>query len=208
MLPRWSPGGNEIVFMAYSAGKPARIYLVSAEAGSPRELMPGDPRHHSDPNWSPDGSKIVFGGNPPGATAIRVLDTKTQQTSTLPGSEGLYSPRWSPDGRFIAATPADALSVVLFDFETKHWSELAKTNAAYPCWSKDGQYVYFLREPNDPAVLRVRISDHKVDQVVDLKNLPTTGYWNEWLGLAPDDSPLLLRDTGTQEIYALDWETP
>jgi len=26
--------------------------------------------------------------------------------------------------------------------------------------------------------------------------------------MAPDDSPLLLRDTGTQEIYTLDWEAP
>jgi hypothetical protein len=26
--------------------------------------------------------------------------------------------------------------------------------------------------------------------------------------MAPDDSPLLLRDTGTQEIYALDWQAP
>jgi hypothetical protein len=29
-----------------------------------------------------------------------------------------------------------------------------------------------------------------------------------WFGLAPDDSPIVLRDTGTQEIYALDWQAP
>jgi hypothetical protein len=28
------------------------------------------------------------------------------------------------------------------------------------------------------------------------------------VGLAPDDSLLLLKDTGTQDIYALDWEVP
>ena len=42
----------------------------------------------------------------------------------------------------------------------------------------------------------------------DLKNFRQTGYYGSWLGMAPDDSPLLLRDTGTQEIYALDWEAP
>jgi hypothetical protein len=31
-------------------------------------------------------------------------------------------------------------------------------------------------------------------------------FFGYWLGMAPDDSPLLLRDTGTQEIYALDWQ--
>jgi len=48
-----------------------------------------------------------------------------------------------------------------------------------------------------------------VERVVDLKNFRMTGYsWGFWLGLAPDDSPLLLRDVGTQEIYALDVDLP
>jgi hypothetical protein len=29
-----------------------------------------------------------------------------------------------------------------------------------------------------------------------------------WTGLTPDDSPLLLRNVGSEEIYALDWEAP
>jgi len=57
-------------------------------------------------------------------------------------------------------------------------------------------------------VLRVRISDRKVELVTDLKDLPTTGYWGYSLALAPDDSPLLLRNLGTQDVYALDWEAP
>jgi hypothetical protein len=28
----------------------------------------------------------------------------------------------------------------------------------------------------------------------------------KWTGLASDDSPLVLRDTSVEEIYALDWE--
>jgi hypothetical protein len=55
---------------------------------------------------------------------------------------------------------------------------------------------------------RVRISDRKVEQISDLTNLPTTGIHGPWLGLGPDDSPLLLKDTGIQDIYALDWEEP
>jgi len=29
-----------------------------------------------------------------------------------------------------------------------------------------------------------------------------------WVGLAPDDSPLLPPDAGTQDLYALDWDAP
>ena len=56
--------------------------------------------------------------------------------------------------------------------------------------------------------MRIRIRDRKLERVADLKNFRQTGYWNVWLGMTPDDSPLLLRDTGTQEIYALDWQAP
>jgi Tol biopolymer transport system component len=132
----------------------------------------------------------------------------TDQVSTLPGSEGFFSPRWSPDGRYIAALRADALAVVLYDVETQQWSQHAKGGVGYPSWSKDGHYIYFLRAPNDPAVLRVRLSDFKVEQVVDLKNFRMASYFGYWLGLASDDAPLLLRDTGSEEIYVLDWEAP
>ena len=38
--------------------------------------------------------------------------------------------------------------------------------------------------------------------------LRQAAYYSVCLGLAPDDSPLLRRDTGTHEIYALDWLAP
>ncbi len=206
-LPRWSPDGKHVAFYNYSVGKPGRIYLVSADGESPQLLLPEDTEPKQDPDWSPGGDKIIFGSVPADpASALRVLELKTQKVSTVPGSKGLFSPRWSPDGRYIVAMPADSLSLLLFDFQTQKWSELAKARAAFPNWSRDGQYVYFLRWLDNPAVLRVRISDRKVEQVFDLTNLSTIGNIGPWLGLGPDDSPLLLRDIGTQDVYALDWE--
>jgi hypothetical protein len=35
-----------------------------------------------------------------------------------------------------------------------------------------------------------------------------SGVWGAWCGLAPDDSPLVLRDVGTQEDYAFDFQFP
>jgi len=47
-----------------------------------------------------------------------------------------------------------------------------------------------------------------VASIKDLQGSPT-GFWATWWsGLAPDDSPLVLRDTSVQEIYALEWEAP
>ena len=34
------------------------------------------------------------------------------------------------------------------------------------------------------------------------------GRWGTWAGLAPDGSPLFVRDISTQELYALDVQWP
>ena len=73
--------------------------------------------------------------------------------------------------------------------------------------SKDAQYVYFIGRA-EKDLLRVRISDHKTERVADLQNFRTTGVWGTGLSLAPDDSPVLLRDAGTQDVYALGGEEP
>jgi len=209
VLPRWSPDGRQIVFYSSTPGKPEKIYIVSADGGGAQQLLPNDPNPQLDPSWSPDGSKIVFSSGPGRSdSVIYVLGLSNHQVSTLPGSQGFYSPRWSPDGRYLVAMTVNSLRLLLFDFQTQQWSELGKGNFAFPSWSSDGRFIYFLQAPDNPAVLRVRISDRKVERVADLKNLPITGYYGVWLGLAPDDSPLLLRDAGTQDIYALDWDAP
>src|SRR5947208_6406203 len=109
-LPRWSPNRKQIAFMATARRKPWKIYLVAADGGTPQQVMPEE-RHEADPNWSADGHSLVFGGAPwaqgwiAGGTAIHVLDMKTHQVSTLPGSEGLYSPRWSLTGGTSLPSP-------------------------------------------------------------------------------------------------------
>ena len=208
LLPRWSPDGRQIAFYELVPGHNAKLRTVSVAGGTPTELIPDDPEDKLDVDWSPDGTKIIFGNGPanPNST-IQLLDMNTHQRSALPGSTGLYSPRWSRDGRYIAAMNFDSRVLMLFDVQTQKWQELARVTLGFPNWSKNSDYVYFLHEEDHPSVMRVHISDHKVETVVDLKHFRQTGYWSVWLGLAPDDSPLLLRDTGTQEVYALDWHT-
>lgn len=62
------------------------------------------------PTWSKDGSRIVYGdwlysrGTP---MKINLFDRLTSHVSVLEGSESLWTPRWSPDGRYIGAFRQD-----------------------------------------------------------------------------------------------------
>jgi Tol biopolymer transport system component len=166
----------------------------------------------ADPNWSADGKSLIFGEDASSnqGSAIYVLDLKSQNPSKLSGSDGLYSPRWSPDGRYVVAIALNSLKLRLFDFTAQEWTDLADMFAAYPRWSRDGDYVYFNgAQDNDPGYFRIRISDHKLERILSAKGFPVAiGAFGQWSGLASDESPLFVRDASIQEIYALDWEAP
>ena len=209
-LPRWSPDGKQIVFMGRKINTSWRAYLVSPSGGTPRDLIPGSDAGF-DPSWSSDGESIVLSLHNAGVTArgISILDLKTEKVSDLPGAENLFSPRWSPDGKYIAAITTDSQKLMLFDHVSARWMELANmTTIGYPSWSHDGQYLYFdTILSDDPAFFRIRISDRKLERLVRLKGVRR--FWGElgqWTGLAPDDSLLLVRDTSSQENYALDFQ--
>jgi len=208
-LPRWSPDGKKIVFAGTVPGKPQDIYVIPAEGGQPEQVTKGE-NNKGDVSWSADGNQLVYGlmaPLPSTGTALHLIDLKKHQESTVPGSEGLFSPRWSPDGQFVAALPLTGDSLRLFECATQKWVELAKFPMGYPSWSRDSSYISFDTSGPDAAFYRVKVSDRKLERLVSLKNMRRTGTY-QWTGLAPDGSPLLLRDVGTEEIYALDWAAP
>jgi eukaryotic-like serine/threonine-protein kinase len=204
-LPRWSPDQKQIVFTATLHGRRGNNYLISVSGGAPKSLLPDEQIGQYDPNWSPDGNSVVYATS----ESISILDMRTHKASQVPGSQDLWSPRWSPDGQYLVAMSSGAQSLTLFDFKTRKWTELAGTATAYPNWSRDGNYIYFYSVGIDPAIYRVRVKDRKLERIASMKGIRLTiGTFGTWCGLAHDDSPLILRDVGTQEIYAFDLQLP
>ena len=106
------------------------------------------------------------------------------------------------------ALAADDSAGLQFSFRTQKWTELVKiAGVGWPNFSNDSRYLYFLVGRGTSAVLKIRLSDSKTERVADLRNFRFTGhYFDSSLELAPDNSPLLFRDTGSSDVYALDWQ--
>jgi Tol biopolymer transport system component len=213
-LPRWSPDGKYIAYISIQPGQSGKISLIPAGGGSSHEILPGS-GSQIDVNWSPDASRIMFGGfaHDSRGITIQILDLKTHQTSAVPGSNGLFSPRWSPDGRYIAALSRDNTTVKLFDFRSQRWSDWLTAAAGtvnYPVWSADSKYLYFDDFVNDDeAIRRVKVGEDKAEPVFVLGAIDRyLGAFGAWSGRAADGSWMFVRDRSTQEAYRLNVELP
>ena len=206
VMPRWSPDGTQISFTDPKR-TPINSYLVPASGGAPRILSPGN--IGTDAGWSPDGKRIIFSNSGAQPHDLRILDFESQRVAMLPGSAGTYSPRWSPDGRFVAALPDDSLSVKIFDLRTEKWATFPQPDVVgYPQWSSDSRFIYFLRTNtiDGTGVYRLRVANGETELVIGLKGFHMTGWWFQWLGLDASDAPLVLKDIGTHDVYALTLE--
>jgi Tol biopolymer transport system component len=212
-LPHWSPDGRQIAYASTKNGS-WKLSLVSANGGDAHEMLP-ESGSQIDANWSPDGERLMFGeyNRDQSGLKIRILNFKTRKITTIPGSNGLFSPRWSPDGQYIAALSPNGTDLMLFDFKTQKWIPWLKEPAgsfSYPAWSADSQYLYFDDlVTGAEAIRRVKVGGNDAELVFELGNLERyPGALGPWAGRAADGSWMFVRDRSTQEVYQLSLELP
>lgn len=209
-LAAWSPDGSYLALMARYPGGPWQLYTVNADGGSPKPLLHDD-RNVGDPSFSPDGRSLVFGRVPElmgqeRPRPLQTLDLATNKVQDIPGSEGLFSPRWSPDGHYIAALTLDQQKVMLYDKAKRSWVTLAVTSAADPMWSTDSKslFIHAFMEESRP-IYRLSVPAGKAEQVGSLQTFvagnPTQYFFS---GLTPDNLPLVSVERFSGNLYALD----
>ncbi len=207
-LPRWSPNGQQIAFMARTKEKAWRIYVIRP-AGGPMEEASSGTDEQGALTWSPDGKWLVYGTvdcEEAGNCAIRRINLDTGQELFIPGSEGLGTARWSPDGRFLAALRTAKQEVWLYDLAGNQWRRIAGGVSGNDLsWSPDSRFVYASVPTGDhPAILRITLKDNKVETFADLSSMVRVpGDTSTWFTLTPDHAVLLLHHIHTWEIYSM-----
>jgi eukaryotic-like serine/threonine-protein kinase len=208
--PHWSPDGSRIAFTALSKGRPWRIYSVKLTGGEPPEPFLVETQSELQSVWSADGKSIIFGrilSREP-KISLHEFHLDTQKLTDIPGSEGMWLPVGSRDGRYlIALGSAVPYKLRMYDIATQKWSDLVESVVDDFGFYPDGKAIFY-SDQQKRRMFRMRLSDRKVDQIADFLHIdqPAIPYWPSWTGIAPDGSPLLMHDLGTREIYALELE--
>ena len=207
-LPKWAPDGKQIAYVSIRPGQSTQIMLIGAQGGKASPVY-AEKRGQIDVNWSADGKRMMF-GYVVGAEnlSISLLDMKAHTITMVPDSEGLFSPRWSPDGRYIATLSRDSSKVMIFDFQTQKWTTWfteAAGSVSYPTWSKDSKYLYFDDMVTDEeAIRRVQVGGDHAERVFAVPAFDRyLGPYGYWAGQGPDGSWMFVRDRSTQEVYSL-----
>jgi dipeptidyl aminopeptidase/acylaminoacyl peptidase len=154
----------------FTGDKRSHLFLASVSDGTFRDLNPGDthdvpPFSLGEPDgwdFSPDGKELAFEekkvDDPALSTNVDIFtlnldapSTHPVKISTSPGGD--YTPRYSPDGKWIAwrmqrraGYESDRFRLVLYDRGTKQIKELLPNFDRWvdeEAWSPDSKTIYF-----------------------------------------------------------------
>ena len=212
-LPRWSPNGKQIAYVKLIAGQPAKIAIISRDGGPAQNLL-DETRSQMDGNWSTDGRQMMIGSFAQDKNInIRLINLNNKKVEVVPGSEGIFSPRWSPDGKYIAALSPDSTKVLIFDFAIKQWATWLSEPAgavSYPVWSADSKSLYFDDLVTGiETIQKAKLGESKTETMFTLPNFDRfQGPFGLWSGRTPDGKWMFVRDRSSQEVYQLSLSLP
>ena len=158
--PHWAPDGKTIYFISVQNNK-LGVCALDTVTGASRIVSQ---RNEMDVAPSPDGKHLAFVIiEPNGTRTLGMMDTDGGSPRLLlhgnVASGGYFSPRWSPDGKWLVMVysqlqPVD--NIVAISIDGRQRVALTTDNArnATPAWSADGKTIVFtkLARQNNKAV--------------------------------------------------------
>jgi Tol biopolymer transport system component/DNA-binding winged helix-turn-helix (wHTH) protein len=157
--PAISPDGALVAYASDAAGASNLDIWLQATAGGDPLRITADAADEVEPSFSPDGSLIVFSRRDKGLYTVGPVGGEPNQILSEPWPR---TPRFSPDGRWIAywtGFPASviaggipgalgSIATVSADGSAPREVVTGLASARYPVWTPDGERILFLGEEN------------------------------------------------------------
>lgn len=152
VLPAIAENGDALAFARWPERQEIVRVPLPAPAAAPDS--PTAERFNADasnPEFSPSGTKVAFSSGSGGGTGIWVSDATGGNAIRLTRADRYSaSPKWSPDGRFIAfdgRALAGSGAYDIFVMDAAGGTPRALTSGpmqnSRPAWSADGRSIYF-----------------------------------------------------------------
>ena len=130
----------------WSAGE-TNLWRLDVRKGERKQLI-GSSGGNGWPQYSPDGHKIAFASTRSGHLEVWTCDSEGANCQQLTSFNGpmLGSPRWSPDGRWLAFDCARGqfeIYVISADGGAPRNVTNHPADEVAPSWSHDGRWLYF-----------------------------------------------------------------
>lgn len=149
---------NKILFTSSRSGK-EQLYIMNPDGTNIKQIT-GGKYSHSNGRWSPYASKIVCNTNENISTAgLQMVVMNSDGTDRRLLGIG-FQMSWSPDEKKIAFVnlPSAELGdlsryIYVMDISGENEVQLTKESGLIvgnPCWSKDGNFIYFSSNQHDP----------------------------------------------------------
>lgn len=216
----------------FTDDKRSHLFLVPAAGGTPRDLNPGD--EHDVPTFqlegptqydiSPDGKEVAFEekrvSDPAVSTNIDIFTLRLDdpnaepvKISTSPGGD--HSPRYSPDGRYIAwrsqaraGYESDRFRLVVYDRQTRTIRDVLPRFDRWVdefTWAPDSRTLYFTYPDEGDE----RVGSVEIDGSHFMRYTRRGEYGD--LHVTPDGKLLIAAKTTLRmpgEVYALSLGEP
>lgn len=206
-MEQWSPDSKSLVYSDW-----LKLYVISADGGVPEKLIAGNDSNEMEvaPTWSPDGASILFNYFPfpdRPLKGIQVLDLASRKLSIMPGSQGLYVPLWSPNGKYLVAIGQSPSRLVLYSVDTKTWIELKRFDVEWGwfAWTTDSKALYVTLTQGENGIYRLTVPAGRWEKLSDLERLPVREPMSGFVSVTPDGQPAIMSDTGIAQLYSLRW---
>jgi len=176
--PTISPDGRRLAFISTRDLFSLDVYIGDLETG---KILHKLTHTATDPHFeslqfissagafSPDGEEFVLAGVSKGRPILTIIDVesgKRRREVRLPELGEVFTPAWSPDGRYIAFSALAGGLSDLFVYDLEHDQLRRITNDPYgdlqPAWSPDGKTLAFATDRFSTDLRRLEYGNYQI----------------------------------------------